>query len=67
MSQKQLKTSAEWREQFKDVIIDPDGWDRKNFEYSFREELVDEDEYHKRLGRSTAQITPDVLKRMRKL
>lgn len=60
----EIKTSAEWCDEFKDVIIDPDGWDRKNFEHSFREELVDKQEYLKRLRMSTTQVTPELVKRM---
>lgn len=60
----EIKTSAEWCDEFKDVIIDPDGWDRKNFEYSFREKLIDKSEYLRRLGMSTTNITPELVKRL---
>jgi len=53
-----LKTSKEWyalhREDKGNVIImDPDGWDRTNYEFSFNEELITQEEFSMRLGRST--------------
>jgi len=51
------KTSAEWYEnlqKFYDItIMDYDGWDRSNFDYSFYEELIFSDEFDRRLGLST--------------
>ena len=50
-------TSKEWLQQPKYyglVVYDPDGWDRSNYEYSFNVELITEDEFKKRLARSTA-------------
>lgn len=37
------------------MILDPDGWDRKNFEDSFEIELVDYTEFIRRRMRSTIQ------------
>lgn len=51
---KETKTSAEWLKEFPHIIIiDHDGWDRNNFEYSFNEELVTKKEFETRLIRST--------------
>lgn len=55
---KEMKqTSAKWYEEFmkthKTRILDPDGWDRQNFTYSFHEELVTEAEFTIRLMWST--------------
>lgn len=36
------------------VIFDPDGWNRRNFEYSFYEEEIDETEFQRRLSQSTS-------------
>ena len=36
-------------------IIDPDGWDRNNFKFSFDKELITKDEFMKRLCFSTIQ------------
>lgn len=55
------KTSAEWRELFKQTgeeIIDPDGRDRKdgNFQFSFYEEKITYGEFCNRLIKSTLLI-----------
>ena len=51
------KTSKEWYEKipskFKLKILDPDGWDRQNYDYSFNGELVTYNEFRMRLGMST--------------
>jgi len=52
------KTSKDWYEliQGKEsgfVIMDPDGWDRKNYDYSFNQELVTLVEFKMRSTRST--------------
>lgn len=51
------KTSEEWLElvppEHKLVILDPDGWDRKNYTYSFNEELITEDDFMMRVSNST--------------
>lgn len=53
-----LKTSAEWqRITIEDLIISPDGWDRKNFEVSWHE-LITYDEYLARRAKSTC-LTKD--------
>lgn len=51
-----LKTSEQWKNQLLPtslVILDPNGWNRKNFDYSFYEELIDIDEFANRLYAST--------------
>lgn len=50
-----LKSSAEWfgSPDYAGIqILDPDGWDRKNFDVSWNE-LITEDEFCKRLTNST--------------
>lgn len=51
------KTSKEWEEmipkKFGVIIYDPDGWDRKNYDYSFNEELITKEEFKMRLTNST--------------
>ena len=50
----ELKTSEEWQKQFPNTkVIDPDGWDRKNYQYSWFEEKITLAEYITRLSRST--------------
>lgn len=53
------KTSKEWLELIgpsSDLkILDPDGWDRTNYDYSFNEEKIEREEFEKRLMVSTIQ------------
>lgn len=53
-----LKTSAEWHEAQGNnpTILDPDGWDRSNYQFSFHEELITEPEFMQRLARSTVSF-----------
>ena len=61
------KTSVEWEKEiparYKLMIMDPDGWDRTNYEYSFREELITKDEFDKRLSSSTISCTTEFFTR----
>lgn len=51
-----LKTSADWQAEFPDtLVLDPDGWDRPNFDFSWFEELIPLGEYQRRLMYSTIQ------------
>lgn len=57
MSKDILKTSEEWQKlKPNPVVYDPDGWDRKNFQFSWYEELITEDEYTGRMLESTCMI-----------
>jgi hypothetical protein len=54
--QEELKTSEEWQNQFTSTkVLDPDGWDRKNYQYSWFEEKITLAEYESRLSRSTVK------------
>jgi len=59
------KTSEEWHKEVieKDhlEILDPDGWDRKNFEYSFRKELITKEEFDRRLCLSTVRPIQEIM------
>lgn len=48
-----LRTSYEWNKIYNRFITDPDGWDRSNFQYSFYEEKITEEEFTRRLLHST--------------
>lgn len=50
-----LKTSAEWLSPIV-TIVDPDGWDRTNFNFSFYEEEISKEEFEKRLALSTIYV-----------
>jgi hypothetical protein len=56
-SMEELKTSQEWYAELYPnhelIIMDPDGWDRKNYDYSFKEEKITLAEFSSRLIRST--------------
>lgn len=50
------KVSSEWIKEYNNVkILDPDGWDRKNYSYSFNEEKITRKEFERRLMYSTLQ------------
>ena len=38
------------------TLLDPDGWDRDNFQFSFHEELIDVGEFCQRITDSTVEI-----------
>jgi hypothetical protein len=48
-----LKTSAEWYVDYPIEILDPDGWDRNNYQYSWYEELITFEEFDRRVMKST--------------
>lgn len=47
------KASSEWLKESDFIVIDPDGWDRSNYEYSFNIEKITKKEFDKRLMMST--------------
>ena len=55
----EYKTSREWYktipEKYNVKILDPDGWNRTNYEFSFNEQLITKEEFKKRLSLSTIQ------------
>lgn len=54
------KTSEEWLAAAKDtILLDPDGWDRGNFQYSFFEERITQSEFFRRLSMSTVRGRAD--------
>lgn len=59
-----LKTSQEWERlvpsEYKLIIMNPDGWDRKNFQYSFYEEKITKVEFINRLASSTIMGNLDI-------
>ena len=57
MEEKKEKTSFDWNKEDNIIIINPDGWDRNNYEYSFSQELITKDEYDSRVLDSTIQIS----------
>lgn len=55
----ELQTSEYWKTLYYSdyEIIDPDGWDRSNFVYSFYEEKISKEEFDKRFFRSTIGLS----------
>ncbi len=52
-----LKTSEQWQKELPvPTVVDPDGWDRKNYQYSWFEELITKKEYIDRQIRSTCIV-----------
>ena len=46
----ELKTSEEWQRLCKIEVLDPDGWDRKNFQFSWHEKIFPEQSLKKDLA-----------------
>jgi len=52
----ELKTSEEWQKIYPQIkVLNPDGWDRSNFQFSWYREKISNLEYEKRLCSSTVQ------------
>ena len=49
------KTSKEWIKGTGYKVIDPDGWNRSNFDYSFNKEKITFNEFNRRLLASTVE------------
>lgn len=58
------KTSEQWQAELEmDVkVLDPDGWDRENYQYSFYEERITELEYRQRVAMSSVKWDPKEMK-----
>ena len=52
----ELKTSEEWQTIYPETkVLDADGWDRLNFQFSWFEEKINHIEYCRRLFTSTIE------------
>ena len=63
-SKEEIKTSDEWEnsdlpEMKGTKVLDPDGWDRQHFDFSYYQELITKDEYLLRVGGSTCEWNRD--------
>jgi hypothetical protein len=67
MTEEIKKTSKEWYDEIypnrEIVIMDPDGWDRSNWDYSWEEEQITENEFSMRVLRSTCMGSLQALTR----
>ena len=52
MTTNQLRTSEEWSEIFNVKVVDPDGWDRRNFAEDWAKPIT-ADEFKAKLSGST--------------
>lgn len=62
----ETKTSQEWHDILtakypKFFVMGPDGWDRKNYQFSWHEELITKSEFEKRLVPSTVRMPYDMI------
>ena len=55
-----LKTSEEWQKECTVIILDPDGWDRQNYQHSWYEEKITQSEFEKRMVSSTVKFTKPI-------
>ena len=67
MRMDELKTSEEWSKLCKHIVLDEDGWDRENFQYSWHEERITREEFEKRFLSSTVQFTGPLFDNQQKL
>lgn len=53
-----LKTSEDWKKEdiSGTIVLDPDGWDRSSYQFSFYEELITEEDYNMRKMMSTCMF-----------
>lgn len=57
MRNNDIKTSEEWSQIINNVqVVDPDGWNRSNFQYSWFEEKIPVEEYINRVEKSTIKM-----------
>lgn len=49
----ELKSSEAWAEELGAEVMDPDGWDRSNFQFSWYEEKISHEEFDRRFSGST--------------
>jgi hypothetical protein len=52
------KTSEQWQQDSDYIVLDPDGWDRKNFDFSWNE-LITWEEFNRRMALSTVAKKPN--------
>ena len=50
-----VKTSEEWQKEYSAEVLDPDGWNRRDFDFSFNVELISREEFERRMARSTTE------------
>jgi len=63
VNEDQVRTSDDWLKLLypTTLILDPDGWDRSDYQYSFYQEKISRQEFENRLNVSTIQFGRDDL------
>ncbi len=59
------RTSDKWCKELninQNHILDPDGWDRINFQFSFYEHAIDKETFRMKLMKSTCMLNDKILK-----
>lgn len=51
------KSSRDWMDEMKIVVMDPDGWNRQDFDNSWNE-MITREEFMNRVMKSTVMLTP---------
>jgi len=57
----EFKTSEEWQRLCRIEILDPDGWDRKKYQFSWYEEKITRQDFERRLVSSTVHFNVDYI------
>ena len=52
----ELRTSEDWQKICKITVLDPDGWDRVNYQYSWCKEKISREEFMNRVLPSTCMF-----------
>lgn len=55
-----LRTSAEWLKEYPYKILDADGWDRTNYDFSFNKEAITREEFINRIAHSTITVVQTI-------
>ena len=59
----ELRTSEEWQKVCKITVLDPDGWDRTNYQYSWFEEKISREEFMNSVLPSTCMFHAEDFKK----
>jgi len=58
----ELKTSEDWQKLCKITVLDHDGWNRFNYQYSWYEEMISRKEFMQRILMSTCELNANNFK-----
>lgn len=55
----QTQSSEEWAKSIDVIVVDPDGWDRSDWQFSWFEQRITLNEFHRRVNKSTILLPKD--------